>query len=146
MRSLVAACLAAVLLTSCAQKSALEDLVDGACTDKQAQLVEAHVSGQIDAIAKKKWKSAYSFASPKFKASVEINQFISVIRISYGMLIENQGYKFNKCSIANMQITQEVAVRSGGETIDLTYTLSVTKLTLGVESAVLNSSIARLDA
>ena len=62
------------------------------------------------------------------------------------MLIENQGYKFNKCSIANKQITQEVAVRSGGETIDLTYTLSVTKLTLGVESAVLNSSIARLDA
>ena len=146
MRSIVAACLAAVLLTGCAQKAALEDLVDGACTDKQAQLVEAHVSGQIDAIAKKKWKSAYSFASQKFKASVEINQFISVIRISYGMLIENQGYKFNKCSIANKQITQEVAVRSGGETIDLTYTLSVTKLTLGVESAVLNSSIARLDA
>ena len=146
MRSIVAACLAAVLLTGCAQKSALEDLVDGACTDKQAQLVEAHVSGQIDAIAKKKWKSAYSFASPKFKASVEINQFISVIRISYGVLIANQGYKFNKCSIANKQITQEVAVRSGGETIDLTYTLSVTKLTLGVESAVLNSSIARLDA
>ena len=146
MRSIVAACLAAVLLTGCAQKSALEDLVDGACTDKQAQLVEAHVSGQIDAIAKKKWKSAYSFASPKFKASVEINQFISVIRISYGVLIANQGYKFNKCSIANKQITQEVAVRSGGETIDLTYRLSVTKLTLGVESAVLNSSIARLDA
>ena len=146
MRSIVAACLAAVLLTGCAQKSALEDLVDGACTDKQAQLVEAHVSGQIDAIAKKKWKSAYSFASPKFKASVEINQFISVIRISYGMLIANQGYKFNKCSIANKQITQEVAVRSGGETVDLTYTLSVTKLTLGVDSAVLNSSIARLDA
>ena len=146
MRSIVAACLAAVLLTGCAQKSALEDLVDGACTDKQAQLVEAHVSGQIDAIAKKKWKSAYSFASPKFKASVEINQFISVIRISYGVLIANQGYKFNKCSIANKQITQEVAVRSGGETVDLTYTLSVTKLTLGVDSAVLNSSIARLDA
>ena len=146
MRSLVAACLAAVLLTGCAQKSAFEDLVDGDCTNQQAGLVEAHVSGQIDAIAKKQWKSAYSFAAPNFKASVEINQFISVIRISYGMLIENQGYKFNKCSIANKQITQEVGVKSGGGIIDLTYTLSVTKLTLGVESAVFNSPGARLNA
>ena len=145
MRLVIASCLAAVLLTGCAQKSAFEDLADGACTNKQAQLVDEHISGQIDAIAKKEWKSAYSFASPKFKASVDIGQFISVISTSYGMLIENQGYKFNKCSIANEQITQEVGVKSGGRTIDLTYTLSVTKLTLGVESAVVNNSGARLN-
>jgi len=146
MRLVIASCLAAVLLTGCAQKAAFEDLADGACTNKQAQLVNEHISGQIDAIAKKEWKSAYSFASPKFRASVDIDQFISVISTSYGMLIENQGYKFNKCSIANEQITQEVGVKSGGRTIDLTYTLSVTKLTLGVESAVVNNSGARLNA
>jgi len=145
MRLVIASCLAAVLLTGCAQKAAFEDLADGACTNKQAQLVDEHISGQIDAIAKKEWKSAYSFASPKFRASVDIDQFISVISTSYGMLIENQGYKFNKCSIANEQITQEVGVKSGGRTIDLTYTLSVTKLTLGVESAVVNNSGARLN-
>jgi hypothetical protein len=146
MRLVIASCLAAVLLTGCAQKAAFEDLADGACTNKQAQLVDEHISGQIDAIAKKEWKSAYSFASPKFKASVDIDQFISVISTSYGMLIENQGYKFNKCSIAEKQITQEVGVKSGGRTIDLTYTLSVTKSTLGVESAVVNNSGARLNA
>jgi len=146
MRLVIASCLAAVLLTGCAQKAAFEDLADGACTNKQAQLVDEHISGQIDAIAKKEWKSAYSFASPKFRASVDIDQFISVISTSYGMLIENQGYKFNKCSIASKRITQEVGVKSGGRTIDLTYTLSVTKLTLGVESAVVNNSGARLNA
>lgn len=142
---MIASCLAAVLLTGCAQKSAFEDLADGACTNKQAQLVDEHISGQIDAIAKKEWKSAYSFASPKFRASVDIDQFISVISTSYGMLIENQGYKFNKCSITGKRITQDVGVKSGGRTIDLTYTLSVTKLTLGVESAVVNNSGARLN-
>lgn len=136
----------ALALTGCSQKAAFEELADGTCTNKQAQLVKAHISGQIDAIAKKEWKSAYSFASPKFKASVEIAQFISVISTSYGMLIENQGYKFNKCSIANKRITQEVGVKSGGGIIDLTYTLSVTKSTLGVESAVINNSGARLTA
>jgi hypothetical protein len=145
MRLVIASCLAAVLLTGCAQKSAFEDLADGACTNKQAQLVDEHISGQIDAIAKKEWKSAYSFASPKFRASVDIDQFISVISTSYGMLIENQGYKFNKCSITGKRITQDVGVKSGGRTIDLTYTLSVTKLTLGVESAVVNNSGARLN-
>lgn len=143
---MIASCLAAVLLTGCAQKAAFEELANGACTNKQAQLVNEHISGQIDAIAKKEWKSAYSFASPKFKASVEIAQFISVISTSYGMLIENQGYKFNKCSIADKQITQEVGVKSGGGIIDLTYTLSVTKSTLGVESAVVNNSGARITA
>lgn len=146
MRLVIASCLATVLLTGCAQKPAFEVLADGACTNKQAQLVKVHISGQIEAIAKKEWKSAYSFASPKFKASVEIAQFISVISTSYGMLIENQGYKFNKCSIANKRITQEVGVKSGGGISDLTYTLSVTKSTLGVESAVINNSGARLDA
>ncbi len=136
----------ALALTGCSQKATFEELADGTCTNKQAQLVKAHISGQIDAIAKKEWKSAYSFASPKFKASVEIAQFISVISTSYGMLIENQGYKFNKCSIANKRITQEVGVKSGGGIIDLTYTLSVTKSTLGVESAVVNNSGARLTA
>jgi len=124
-----------LLLSGCSQKAAFEELANGACSSEQAQLVDAHISAQIDAMAQQDWKLAYSFASPGFRSGVDIDQFIFIINAQYGMLLDNQGYEFNACTIYNEKITQEVAVSSNSAVINLIYILSVEGEVLGVDSA-----------
>lgn len=124
-----------LLLSSCSQKAAFEELADGVCSSEQKKLVETHISSQIDALAKKDWKLAYSYASPVFKSNVEIDQFTFIIEAQYGMLVENEGYEFGACTIASKKLVQEIAVTSNAEITNLTYILSVDKQVLGVDSA-----------
>jgi hypothetical protein len=53
VRRFIAAISIAVLLTGCAQKSPLENLADGPCTGAQVELIDKHISGQINALAKR---------------------------------------------------------------------------------------------
>ena len=133
-----------LILSGCSQKAAFEELADGGCSSEQKKLVEAHISSQIDALAKKDWKLAYSYASPGFRSGVEIEQFIFIIGTQYAMLVDNEGYEFNACTIANEKITQRIAVTSNAEITNLTYILSVEKEVLGVDSAI--ASGAKLEA
>ena len=146
MKPLIAIITMVLLLSGCSQKAAFEKLSDGACTEAQGQLVEAHISAQIDAIAKEDWESAYSFASESFRSLVKLDQFIFVIDTQYGMLIENQGYVFGGCTIAKRQVIQQVEVKARSGLSNLTYTLSVKELTLGVESVIVGSTDTQLDA
>jgi hypothetical protein len=135
MRRAFALFVIAVTLTGCAQKTAFEELADGPCTSAQSRLIEEHVSGQIDALAKKDWEAAYSFASADFQTAVGVEEFTFIIGAQYAMLVENQGYEFESCTIANSAIKQEVSVTSGDEVFGLNYRLSVVEAKLGVESA-----------
>lgn len=146
MKHWIATLALALVLSGCSQKDAFEELSDGACTKKQAQLVQGHISSQIDAIAKQEWESAYSFASPSFRMAVDITRFVSIISSEYGMIVENQGYEFNGCTITNNEITQEVGVKSQSGLTNLTYVLSVKESVLGVDSAVVVNADAQLDA
>ena len=146
MKPLIATIAMVLLLSGCSQKAAFEELSDGICTNAQGQLVEAHLSAQIDAIAKKDWESAYSFASESFRYLVKLDQFIFVIDTQYGMLIENQGYVFSECAIVNSQVIQQVEVKAKSGLSNLTYTLSLKELTLGVESVIVGSADTQLDA
>lgn len=135
MRRIVAICAMVLLLGSCSQKAAFEELADGVCSSEQKKLVEAHISSQIDALAKKDWKLAYSYASPGFRTGVAIEQFVFIIGAQYRMLVDNEGYEFGACTIASKKLVQEVAVTSNAEITNLTYILSVDKQVLGVDSA-----------
>ena len=135
MRRLIALFVIAATLSGCVQKPAFEQIADGSCTSAQSKLIEKHISGQIDALAEKDWEAAYSFASKDFQAAVAIDQFTFIIGAQYAMLVENQGYQFDGCVIAGGAIKQEVSVKSGEQIFSLTYRLSVTNETLGVESA-----------
>lgn len=129
-----------VLLSGCAQKAIFETLTDGSCSKAQSQLIDKHISGQIDALSKGDWKLAYSFASEGFRAKVEIHQFIYVISTQYSMLVKHQSYQFDMCTIAGSKIMQDVTVKSGTQEFILTYTLSVKGLKLGIESAMTTSA------
>ena len=139
MRRAFALFVITVTLTGCAQKPAFEELTDGPCTGAQSKLIEKHISGQIDALAKKDWEGAYSFASADFQEAVGIDEFTFIIGAQYAMLVENQGYKFDSCAIANSAIKQEVSVTSDDEVFNLTYRLSVVEAKLGVESAAVST-------
>jgi hypothetical protein len=128
-------------LTACAQTSTLEEsapfeeLDDGSCNSAQSRLVQEHISGQISALSKEDWESAYSFAAPGFQESVGLDQFIFVITTQYQMLITNQSVAYGLCNVAKEEISQEVSVTSGNEIYKLVYSLSVTSQKLGIESA-----------
>ena len=146
MKPLIATIVMVLLLSGCSQKAAFEELSNSACTDAQGQLVEAHISAQIDAIAKEDWESAYSFASESFRSLVKLDQFIYVIETQYGMLIENIGYVFSDCTIVKNQVIQQVEVKANNGLSNLTYMLSVKESTLGVESVLIGDSDTQLDA
>jgi len=146
MKKIIAACASVLLLVGCSQKSALEDLADGNCTGAVAALVDKHISGQIDALAKKDWELAHSFASVNFQANVSVDDFIAVINAQYGMLIENKGYQFNECTVDGSTITQEVSVLSGEQVFSLTYTLTANDAALGVESALVSEFVSQINA
>ena len=139
MRRILALFVITVTLTGCAQKPALEELADGPCTGAQSKLIEEHISGQIDALAKKDWEGAYAFASADFQAAVGIDEFTFIIGAQYAMLVENQGYEFDSCTISNSAIKQEVSVTRDDEVFNLTYRLSVNETKLGVESAAVST-------
>lgn len=127
--------------TACAQTTTLEEsapfeeLADSSCNSAEGRLVQEHISGQIAALAKEDWKSAYSFAAPGFQETFGLDQFIFVITSQYQMLISNQGVDYGACDIADKKITQEVSVISENESYKLIYSLSVVGQKLGIESA-----------
>ena len=128
-------------LTACAQTSTLEEsapfeeLAAGSCNSAESRLVQEHISGQITALSKEDWESAYSFAAPGFQETVGLDQFIFVITSQYQMLISNDSVEYGACDIANKEITQEVSVISENESYKLIYSLSVMGQKLGIESA-----------
>ena len=94
------------------------------------------IAGQIDAFVKKDWKRAYSFASEGFRRNIDIQQFILIIANQYAMLVQNQGFKFGTCEYEAGKITQQVVVTSNEKVYYLTYRVSISGSTLGIEAAV----------
>ena len=141
MKLLLGLIVALASLTACAQTStvqespAFEALADGSCNSEESRLVQEHVSGQITALSKEDWESAYSYAAPGFQEIIGLDQFIFVITSQYQMLISNESVKYGACDIANKEITQEVSVRSESELIYLSYSLSSNNGSLGIEAA-----------
>jgi hypothetical protein len=138
MKRIIALCASGLLLVGCAQKAPLEHLADGDCTGAVVELVNEHISGQIDALADKDWELAHSFASENFQANVSVDDFIVVINAQYGMLIKNEGYEFNECTVTGSKIKQEVKVLSDEQEFSLVYVLALDGSTLGVDSAVVS--------
>jgi len=152
MKWIVGVLVALVSLTACAQtstveeSSAFEELADGSCNSEESRLVQEHVSGQITALSKEDWESAYSYAAPGFQEIIGLDQFIFVITSQYQMLISNESVKYGACDIVNKEITQEVIVTSENESYKLAYSLSLNNQKLGIESATVRFSEPEVSA
>jgi hypothetical protein len=152
MKWIVGVLVALVSLTACAQtstveeSSAFEELADGSCNSEENRLVQEHISGQITALSKEDWESAYSYAAPGFQETVGLDQFIFVITSQYQMLISNESVKYGACDIVNKEITQEVIVTSENDSYKLAYSLSLNNQKLGIESATVRFSEPEVSA
>ncbi len=135
MKALLATCLALVALTGCTQALTFGEMADGPCTDNQGRLVQEHIGGQITALTREDWESAYSYASSGFREVVTLDQFIFVIGSEYQMLVTSEATEFGSCTINSETIIQEVRVTSQEENFQLSYELSYVEQKLGIESA-----------
>ena len=125
----------ALLLSSCASASPLNQLTEGDCSKAQQLLIKDHISGQIDAIADQNWQRAYSFAAKSFQDSISLERFTQILAKEYFLLISNQGYTFGRCEIKGDEITQEVLIKSKKSNFQMQYRLSVVDKKLGVIAA-----------
>ncbi|MEY2815102.1 MAG: hypothetical protein RIS05_850 [Actinomycetota bacterium] len=145
MRKVALLLITVVTLSACAAPTELEAFSDGRCTATDSQLIEDHITGQINAMSSDDWEKAYSFAAPGFRESVSLEEFTAVIILQYQMLINNQKVSFGDCEILNSQITQKVSVTSDNQIFDLIYSLSVIDGKLGVEAAVTSVAATKVN-
>lgn len=134
-----------LLLSACSSPSPFEALIDGPCTDDQKVLTQTHISAQINAIAAEDFVTAYSFAAPSFRESIDLEQFELIIRAQYRVLISNQGFSFDGCLIDGGQIRQQVSVMGVLQDAKLSYLLVVDELKLGVVAASIIDAEANLN-
>ena len=133
------------LLSGCAsQNLAFEEIQDGLCSNEQSQLIEKHISGQINALSDQNWKKAYGYAAPSFREVVPIQRFEEIIQNEYEMIINNDGFKFTACSIAENKFNQVVVLTSKGNEFKLLYRLTYESGRLGVEAATAEAAEARV--
>ena len=133
------------LLSGCAsQNLAFENIDDGLCSNEQSQLIEKHISGQINALSDQNWKKAYGYAAPSFREVVPIQRFEEIIQNEYEMIINNDGFKFTACSIAENKFNQVVVLTSKGDEFKLLYRLTYESGRLGVEAATAEAAEAKV--
>jgi hypothetical protein len=134
-----------ISLSGCAGGNlAFEEIKDGLCSEKQEQLIEKHISGQINALSDQNWKKAYSFAAPSFQEVVSIQRFEEIIQNEYEMIINNDGFKFTACNIAENKFNQVVVLTSKGNEFKLLYRLTFESGRLGVEAATAATADAKV--
>jgi len=134
-----------ISLSGCAGGNlAFEEIKDGLCSEKQEQLIEKHISGQINALSDQNWKKAYSFAAPSFQEVVSIQRFEEIIQNEYEMIINNDGFKFTACNIAENKFNQVVVLTSKGNEFKLLYRLTFESGRLGVEAATAATAEAKV--
>jgi hypothetical protein len=134
-----------ISLSGCAGGNlAFEEIKDGLCSEKQEQLIEKHISGQINALTDQNWKKAYSFAAPSFQEVVSIQRFEEIIQNEYEMIINNDGFKFTACNIAENKFNQVVVLTSKGNEFKLLYRLTFESGRLGVEAATAATAEAKV--
>jgi hypothetical protein len=133
------------LLSGCAsQNLAFENIDDGLCSNEQSQLIEKHISGQINALSDQNWKKAYGYAAPSFQEVVPIQRFEEIIQNEYEMILNNDGFKFTACSIAENKFNQVVVLTSTGDEFKLLYRLTYESGRLGVEAATAEAAEAKV--
>jgi len=134
-----------ISLSGCAGGNlAFEEIKDGLCSEKQEQLIEKHISGQINALSDQNWKKAYSFAAPSFQEVVSIQRFEEIIQNEYEMIINNDGFKFTACNIAENKFNQVVVLTSKGNEFKLLYRLTFESGRLCVEAATAATAEAKV--
>lgn len=129
----LAALMALSVISSYSQVNAQEKL--GACSQKEKTAVKKHITGQISALGKSDWVSAYSYASPSFQQTVPLDYFKEIIKQQYFYLVTNDGFAFGGCRNTVDSINQIITVSDHGTKHVVSYSLVVVDKRLGIVGA-----------
>jgi hypothetical protein len=90
-----------------------------ACSQDVQEKIQETISLQTQAFANEEFELAYSFASPSFRASVDLRSFVGIISGSYGPLIASSNLDFTDCLMsANQDLgVIDVSFIQGGEDV-----------------------------
>ncbi|MEI8149571.1 MAG: DUF4864 domain-containing protein [Actinomycetes bacterium] len=105
------------------------------CSAKQKSLIQRHITGQIDALAKSDWEGAYSFAALSFQKAVPLDLFKETIKSQYVFLVFNDGFGFGSCKVTKSGFNQVATIDYHGVKHVLSYDLSLADKRLGVVAA-----------
>ena len=105
------------------------------CSVKQKSLIQSHITGQINALAKSDWKSAYSYSALSFQKAVPLEIFKETIKSQYVFLVFNDGFGFGSCKVTKSGFNQVATVDYHGVKHILSYDLTFVDKRLGVVAA-----------
>ena len=90
-----------------------------ACSSELQDKIELSITSQTKAFATEDFELAYSFASPSFRANVNLQAFIQVIQSSYGPLISTSELQFADCYSSQTEVVGVIDVRfvEGGSSL-----------------------------
>jgi hypothetical protein len=100
--------------------------------------MENSIRSQTEAFAAEDFELAYSYASPTFRANVDIQSFVAIIGSSYGPLLSSTQLAFSNCfnnQNFDLGIIEVRFVEAGADLYGLRYFLSATELGWRVEAA-----------
>lgn len=145
---IAALCITALLLSSCSTStnSKREDQSPSAsaqptCSSSESADGKDWIEGQLKAFKDSDPEAAYAFASESFQSGSSLEQFISIIAVNYGFLINLGGYEIDNCAKIGGFYTFTVKVRDKeGNNYTMRYSLTLKGSKWGVDSAAVVSN------
>ena len=105
------------------------------CNSKQKSLIQSHITGQINALTKSDWESAYSYSALSFQKAVPLDLFKETIKSQYVFLVFNDGFGFGTCKVTKSGFNQVATIDYHGVKHVLSYDLTLADKRLGVVAA-----------
>ena len=112
-----------------------------ACSAAESGGGSAWIKGQLKAFGDSSPKVAYSYASEKFRSETSLENFISVIRNQYSMLLDLKSYDVGQCTKSEGYFLFEVSLVDNADfKYTMRYVLSYVNKRWGVEGAAVYSN------
>lgn len=105
------------------------------CSAKQKSLIQSHITGQINALAKSDWEGAYSYSALSFQQAVPLDLFKETIKSQYVFLVFNDGFGFGTCKVTKSDFNQVATIDYHGVKHVLSYDLTLADKRLGIVAA-----------
>ena len=111
------------------------------CSTKEISGGSTWIKGQLTAFGNSSPSVAYSYASEKFRSQTSLENFVSVIRNQYSMLLDLKSYEISNCTKSEGYLLFEVSLVDNSDfKYTMRYVLSYVKNRWGVEGAAVYSS------
>jgi hypothetical protein len=116
------------------------------CSQSDIDGGSAWIKGQLAAFAKQDFKSAYGFASDSFRSGPSLEEFKTIISISYGFLLNSSTYSVSKCAVEDNYYFFDVLVTAAsGQQYPMLYALEKTTDAWGINAATVVAGSAEAD-